>query len=378
MVFRAMILCAAAGLGLAAGAARAQDQKEAPTEAAPKPAAEAADDLEELTPEVRAIYLELRRAHALVDQGKHRAAGAALDALIAKLEAGNVEGKFSLITRVKLGKAHVSFSQNRIDEAVSQMDEAIARLSADKTEDPLLFVETMTLRLLALSVGEDWPKVEVEAQNQIDLIEASDDAESPDMRRAHVFAVGIQATALLRQGKTEKANAALDAIAKSARESKDPDVLAALIEPVNFSALVLEEEGKYTEALPFYDLAIKLSADGAGDDDDERLARLMTGKGVILEKLGRDADARDAYKATLDRFAGSKAQPVVGQLAKSRYGRAGLFAKTGNVNETITELRGVVALGRTLNVDLIANDANFRPLYRNQQFIAFVRSGGRR
>jgi hypothetical protein len=98
----------------------------------------------------------------------------------------------------------------------------------------------------------------------------------------------------------------------------------------------------------------------------------------VLEKLTRDADALIAYQAAIDTFKAPKAPPIVGQVVKSHYGRAGLFAKDRKVDETIVELRGVLALGRTLNIDTFLNDPNYRPILGNQKFVTFVRSNTRR
>ncbi len=367
----ALSLCCCSALALAADTV------------APPPAKTLAEDRPEAEPEIPAhVQTALdafERAQEAGRAGNYREADKIADGIAAQYQNSTAKGAFALVTRSMMIKAMIKFSQGRRAEAISLIDTAIARLSADAEEfDPYLFLEARNLKLLYLLVDKRWPQLLEEARTQLELANSADDQDDPQIKRYTATALSMQLITHADTLDIDQAALSFSDLNKRFGEDADPELGKQIIEGAAIMAFAMQERDDLAGAIPYFDIAIKKATNVKENRDDEQLARLMASKGVVLEKMSRDADALVAYQAAIDTFKAPKAPPIVGQVVKSHYGRAGLFAKDRKVDETIVELRGVLALGRTLNIDTLLHDPNYRPILGDRKFVTFVRSNMRR
>jgi tetratricopeptide (TPR) repeat protein len=328
---------------------------------------------------VQAALDEFKRADSAADAKRFREADQIADAVAAQYQNSTAEGAYALVTRSIMVKAGIQFAQKRVPEALALLDTAIARLSADTREpDPYLFMEARNLKLLYLFASLRWPPLLEESKTQLELSGSSEDQDDPQIKRFTITAMSLQVMALAGLEDFAQAKESFGGLMKRFGDVDDPDMAAHVIESASILAYFDDEQGDRQSAISYYSIAIKKALAVPDAINDEVLSRLMASKGVALEKLDRDGDALVAYQEAIDKFKTPKEPPVVGQIAKSRYGRAGLLAKVRKVDETIVELRGVLALGRTLNIDTLINDPNYRPILNDPKFLTFVRSAVRR
>ena len=327
------------------------------------------------SPELEAAETAITDANRLYEARKYVQADAGFAKLSSRY-AQATDPEFQRIAVIAIvGRARIASVTGKNVEALALIDEAIALLPTLQTDDtPAWLANAMLIRLGTLIALKRFDVADEQAQTAFDMF---NDEEDPLIEQALAMTIGMRTAMSLENGNKAKARGQLQVFSSRFGKSHDREIQKMLLDAYAMVAFQLDADGDLQGAERTYAEAVSL-AEKQEDPDGELVARSIVARGKILEKLKRDEDALAALQQAVSWFPSPKEPPIIGQVALSHNLRAGLFAKQGKADEAIAELRGVLALGRNINVDMILNDPNFRPLLNNARFVSFVRANIRR
>ncbi len=328
------------------------------------------------SPEAQAAMKSLDDAETLFRENKLPRAAAAFDQLAARYATATDVDLQRICVLAMIGQGKVAQQSAKHEDALRLFDEVLGRVPALQTGDlELILGQAMMLRLGSLMELKRFALASEQSQTIVDLLGKNQD---PMLRELAALAMSAQVAVLAMNGDTLAAEAKADALIAKFPAVSGQDLQERLQGAIFLIPAVLDEAGKYEQAATAYAHAAERAEKAGWSEGGEALARGLTARGRVLERLGRDDEAMAAYQAAINRFPTAKEPWIVGQMALCHNRRAGLFAKRGLSEDAIAELKGVLALGRSLDIATISEQPNFRPLFRNAAFILFLRSNGRR
>ena len=248
------------------------------------------------------------------------------DLFVKSLQKNNDKDKkysYAILFRLAI----VSYEENNIEEAISNLEEAITLAETDKEYSQALFTKALILGQLG--------KYEEEIKVYDELIERFKNSKESNIIEHVANALVNKGSSLVQLGKLEEEIKTYDELIERFKDSKENNILEHVVRALYNKGVNFEESGKLEKAIEVYDELIERFEDSKENNILNQVAKAFLNKGVIFVKLGKLEKAIAINDELIERFEDSKENHILESVAKALLNKGVSLGQLGKLEQEI-------------------------------------------